>query len=322
MNKWYKFLLTEERNFLISNLMKIYESLENVPTQNATAEILEMVHPKNFLDYLKDNKLENIFKTYEIDGLLGHGIKGLAFSLKEPHENYVLKFEMHYHQQGAARPGVDYPQQVANKQEKGEYDPNQVNVLESEFIEGEMIDTTSHAEGIDFYISVMSKARTSTYAGKAPHKWRSLHKGEYQGGMSTKEAINDFTFSNAPMFLDAMISIAYGASMPNLDNWIRDRLFYSKFGAKLPRDKRDVLTRISKVLGDKIRNETPKSVSSFLYNVFEDQIQFLSKQQFLDICREYYDRELDAKSAGKQYSDFHAGNVGFGATGKLMSFDV
>lgn len=312
MNKWYKFLLTEERNFVMSNIMKIYEALDKVPTQNATAEILDMVQPPDFLKFLENNKLINIFKTYEIHGLLGHGIKGMAFALKEPHENYVLKFEIHYHQQGT-RPGVDYPQQIASKQEIGKYDPKQVNVLESETVEGASMSITGTAktieEPVDFYLSIMSKVQPITY------------KGTGTGGMTTKEALKDFTFSKAPEFLDVMISIKNGAPMPNLNNWVRDELFYSKFGARLPRDKRDVLTKVAGVLSHKIRNETPKSVSSFIYNIFKDQMEFLSKQQFLDVCREYYDRQLDAMSAGKEFSDFHGGNVGFGPKG-IASFDV
>ena len=149
----------------------------------------------------KSTLLNTIFKNYEIDELLGHGIKGLAFTLKEPHENYVFKIEMHYHT-GETGPGVDYPQQIMKKQEAGQYDPTQVNVLESEAFEGTEIDTTSHSETIDFYLSVMSKVEQTTYAGKEHGKWKSLYKGKYSGGMTTKDAMKDFAFSKADSLLD------------------------------------------------------------------------------------------------------------------------
>jgi hypothetical protein len=308
--KWLNFLTKKQgRNFLNDNVKKIFDSLDQVPTQNATAEILDIVSERNFIDFINDHKLNRIFKDYEIDELLGHGIKGLAFTLKEPHENYVLKMEMHYHT-GDTRPGVDYPQQVMRKQEAGQYDPTQVNVLESEAFENTQIDTKSHSENIDFYLSIMSKVQQSTYAGKKT------------GGMTTKDAMKDFAFSKAGVFIDLLISLRNGAIMNDLEGWIYDTLLYSKFGAALPRDNRNVLKRAAKILANKVQNESPESVVVFLYSIFQNQFQYLSKQQFLDLCKEYFDRAIDAKFAGKQFADFHGGNIGYGVTGKPASFDV
>lgn len=344
-NKWYKFLLKEERNkreIILNNFHTIYDSLPQIPTQNATAEILDRVEPREFATFLKNNNLINIFETYEIDEMLGHGAMGIAFSLKDPHENYVLKFEMHYHQpagtglgqqgglgQASAlvrkRPGVDYPQQIAAKQEKGEYDPKQVNVLESKTVEGKAIildigGGQSESEEIDFYLSVMSRVQTSTYAGKSPHQWRSLYKGGYEGGMTMKEAMQDFAFSKAPVFISMAIESSVHSN-PDLKNFIKDELKFSKFGAKLPRDNRDILTKIADVLYNKILSQDGKGIANFLYNTFQDQFQYLSKEQFVDLCREFYERSADAKRSGKVFSDFHGGNVGIGPKG-FASFDV
>lgn len=344
-NKWYKFLLKEERNkreIILNNFHAIYDSLPQIPTQNATAEILDRVEPREFAIFLKNNNLINIFETYEIDELLGHGAMGIAFSLKDPHENYVLKFEMHYHQpagiglgqQGGLgqatalvrkRPGTDYPQQIAAKQEKGEYDPKQVNVLESRTVEGKKIildigGGQSESEEIDFYLSVMSRVKTSTYAGKSPHEWRSLYKGGYEGGMSVKEAMQDFAFSKAPVFISMAIEKDIHSN-PDLKNLIRGELQFSKFGARLPRDQRDILSKLTDVIYDKILIQDGKGIANFLYNTFQDQFQFLSKEQFVDLCREFYERLADAKRSGKAFADFHGGNVGIGPKG-FASFDV
>lgn len=344
-NKWYKFLLKEERNkreIILNNFHTIYDSLPQIPTQNATAEILDRVEPREFAIFLKNNNLINIFETYEIDELLGHGAMGIAFSLKDPHENYVLKFEMHYHQpagiglgqQGGLgqatalvrkRPGTDYPQQIAAKQEKGEYDPKQVNVLESRTVEGKKIildigGGQSESEEVDFYLSVMSRVKTSTYAGKSPHEWRSLYKGGYEGGMSVKEAMQDFAFSKAPVFISMAIEKDIHSN-PDLKNLIRGELQFSKFGARLPRDQRDILSKLTDVIYDKILIQDGKGIANFLYNTFQDQFQYLSKEQFVDLCREFFERLVDAKISGKAFADFHGGNVGIGPKG-FASFDV
>ena len=319
---WLNFLTKKPgRNFINHNVRKIFDSLDQVPTQNATAEILDMVSERNFIDFINDHQLNTIFKNYEIDELLGHGIKGLAFTLKEPHENYVFKIEMHYHT-GETGPGVDYPQQIMKKQEAGQYDPTQVNVLESEAFEGTEIDTTSHSETIDFYLSVMSRVQQTTYAGKEHGKWKSLYKGKYSGGMTTKDAMKDFAFSKAGVFLELLLSVRNGAIMNDLEGWIRDELTFSKFGASFPREKRGVLAKAAKILAQKIQNEPPESVAVFLYSLFRNQFEHLSEQQFLDLCEEYYNRTVDAKFAGKQFADFHGGNIGYGREGRVKSFDV
>ena len=346
--KWYKFLLKEERNkrkIILNNFHTIYDSLDQIPTQNATAEILDRAEPREFATFLKNNNLINIFETYEINELLGHGAMGIAFSLKDPHENYVLKFEMHYHQpagtglgqQGGLgqatalvrkRPGTDYPQQIAAKQEKGEYDPKQVNVLESKTVEGKAIildigGGQSESEEVDFYLSVMSRVSPTTYAGKGSgNPWAGLYKNDprYEGGMSMKEAMSDFAFSKAPVFISMAIEKDFHSN-PELKNLIKNELQYSKFGARLPRDNRDILSKITDVLYDKILTQDGKGIANFLYNTFQDQFQYLSKDQFVDLCREFYERLADAKRSGKAFADFHGGNVGIGPKG-FASFDV
>ena len=329
--KWYKFLLNEERNkrdILYNNFHTIYDSLPQVPTQNATAEILDKTEPREFGMFLKNNNLLKIFETYEIEGLLGHGIMGLAFALKDPHENYVLKFEMHYHEAGRKRPGADYPQQIAAKQEKGEYDPKQVNVLESEVVEGKTIILDAGGgqdfkETIDFYLSVMSRVSPTTYAGKGSgNPWAGLYKDDprYEGGMSMKEAMSDFAFSKAPVFISMAIEKDFHSN-PELKNLIKNELQYSKFGARLPRDNRNILSKITEVLYNKILTQDGKGIANFLYNTFQDQFQYLSKDQFVDLCREFYERLADAKRSGKAFADFHGGNVGIGPKG-FASFDV
>ena len=131
--KWYKFLLTENRNFVIKNLEKIYHSLDDVSSRNATAEVLDKLHPQNLLDFINKNNLSNIFKNYEIDEFLGSGAMGMAFSLKDPHENYVFKIEMHLSKPGSdkKRPGADYVSSLYNKQQSGERESGEINILES-----------------------------------------------------------------------------------------------------------------------------------------------------------------------------------------------
>jgi len=323
--KWYKFLITEERNFFIANIMKIYNSLDHIITDNDTANILDRVPPPSFADFLKDNDLIPIFKTYEIDDLIGSGRMGMAFSLKDPHENYVLKIEMHHFNKdkpGQKRHGVDYPQQIATKQELGKYDPKQIQVLESEVVEGGMIDTDSYAWAVDFYLSVMSRVQTSGYAGRgSKNKWSGLYKDDprYEGGMSIKDAMKDFAFSKAPAFLSMAVENSANSN-PDLKNFIRDEIQYSKFGASLPRDK-NVYSKIADVLYNKILIQDGKGIANFLYNTFQDQFQYLSKEQFVDLCREFYERLADAKRSGKAFADFHGGNVGIGPKG-FASFDV
>ena len=66
--KWLNFLTKKPgRNFINHNVNKIFDSLDQVPTQNATAEILDMVSEQNFIDFINDHQLNTIFKNYEID---------------------------------------------------------------------------------------------------------------------------------------------------------------------------------------------------------------------------------------------------------------
>ena len=140
--------------------------------------------------------------------------------------------------------------------------------------------------------------------------------------MTTKDAMRDFAFSKAGVFLELLLNIRQVGTMNDLEGWIRDELMYSKFGSAIPRDKRDVLSKAAKILSQKIQNESPESVAVFLYSLFQNQFEHLSEQQFLDLCEEYYNRAIDAKFAGKQFADFHGGNIGYGREGRVKSFDV
>ena len=128
LSEWRKFLLGEDRRFAIQNLQKIYEAADQTVTQNVTADVLDSLHPEVFFKFIRQNDLLNIFSNYEIDEMIGTGQNGIAFSLKEPHENYVLKIEMHISSGTKKRPGVDYTSGVYAKQQQGQYERGQVKI--------------------------------------------------------------------------------------------------------------------------------------------------------------------------------------------------
>ena len=88
------------------------------------------------MGFSKGLNILKIFNNYEINEFLGSGAMGMAFSLKDPHENYVLKIEMHLSspESHKKRPGADYVSSLYKKQQSGERESGEINILDFDVI--------------------------------------------------------------------------------------------------------------------------------------------------------------------------------------------
>ena len=164
MINWYKFLLNEgTRNFLNHNLR--YISLISPERGNATLLNLSRFYSEEeFISALKESNTLKIMSEYEIDELLGKGAMGLAFTLKDPHENYILKFQILDEDAifDIGEVGTEYTTHLYRKQEQDEFDPKELRVLDSE----KGFATLGSSEKIFISATIMAKASETGISGK------------------------------------------------------------------------------------------------------------------------------------------------------------
>lgn len=135
-NKWYKFLAEATRDFFDRNVGLIYHTAINNPRkdENKTLTIIDEFSQEQFEDLLFESRMDDILKEFQLDKIIGTGAMGVVYSLKYPHENYVFKFQLTTENDlidVGGEVGTEYPTHLYSKQEKDEFDPKEMRVLDS-----------------------------------------------------------------------------------------------------------------------------------------------------------------------------------------------
>jgi hypothetical protein len=303
MISWYKFLLKEgSRNFLNHNLR--YISLISPERGNATLLNLSRFYSEEeFINALKESNTLKIMSEYEIDELLGKGAMGLAFTLKDPHENYILKFQILDEDAifDIGEVGTEYTTHLYKKQEQDEFDPKELRVLDS----AKGFATLGSSEKIFISATVMAKATETGIAGKTGKP------------MTTDNVMSDLMRTKIQYLIRDVIDY-YNTS----DDKYRKSAVFNRIKNKLSASDY-TLDRIEHLLNVK----DTKNLFRILYMVFDNPngIRSLSEEQFIGISLQLF-KILEEAHDKKGYHitlDLHSGNFGFRPNSDIpIFFDI
>jgi hypothetical protein len=302
MINWYKFLLNEgTRNFLNHNLR--YISFIFPDRGNATLLNLSRFYTEEeFVDALKESNTIKIMSEYEIDELLGKGAMGLAFTLKDPHENYILKFQIldedAIHEGGEV--GTEYITHLYKKQEQDDFDPKELRVLDSE----KGFATIGSNDKVFISATVMAKAAQTGISGKTGKP------------MTTDDVMNDIIRTRIKYIIMNIVDLKHATQDFRKTSIIK----------KIKED-----TRASDYEGERIEHLLKvgdnKNLFRLLYSIFDNRnlLRQLSEKQFIGICLQLYKimDEAFVKNGYHVTLDLHSGNFGFRPNSDIpIFFDI
>lgn len=301
-NKWYKFLIKEgSRNFLDQNIRYI-GFISNDKFNSTLLNLSKFYTEEEFKSALKDSGTAKILNDYEIDHLLGKGAMGLAFTLKDPHENYVLKFQILDENSiiDIGEVGTEYTTHLYRKQEQDEFDPKELRVLDS----SKGFATLGSSEKIFISATVMAKAAETGISGK---------KGK---PMTTDDLMHDIMKTRIQYIIRDIIdyyNISDDISRKYAFNRIKNRITASDY----------LLERLKHLLDIK----DTKNIFRILYMVFDNpnSIAYLSEEQFMGISLQLFKifKEAYDKNGYHATLDLHSGNFGFRPNSDIpIFFDI
>jgi len=302
MINWYKFLLNEgTRNFLNHNLR--YISFISPERGNATLLNLSRFYTEEeFVNALKESNTIKIMSEYEIDELLGKGAMGLAFTLKDPHENYILKFQIldedAIHEGGEV--GTEYITHLYKKQEQDDFDPKELRVLDSE----KGFATIGSNDKVFISATVMAKAAQTGISGKTGKP------------MTTDDVMNDIIRTRIKYIIMNIVDLKHATQ----------DFRKTSITKKIKED-----TRASDYEGERIEHLLKvgdnKNLFRLLYSIFDNRnlLRQLSEKQFIGICLQLYKimDEAFVKNGYHVTLDLHSGNFGFRPNSDIpIFFDI
>ena len=302
MINWYKFLLNEgTRNFLNHNLR--YISFISPERGNATLLNLSRFYTEEeFVDALKESNTIKIMSEYEIDELLGKGAMGLAFTLKDPHENYILKFQIldedAIHEGGEV--GTEYITHLYKKQEQDDFDPKELRVLDSE----KGFATIGSNDKVFISATIMAKAAQTGISGKTGKP------------MTTDDVMNDIIRTRIKYIIMNIVDLKHATQ----------DFRKTSITKKIKED-----TRASDYEGERIEHLLKvgdnKNLFRLLYSIFDNRnlLRQLSEKQFIGICLQLYKimDEAFVKNGYHVTLDLHSGNFGFRPNSDIpIFFDI
>lgn len=311
LTEWKKYINEAKRDFLEHNISKIMDAVSGIGFgENTTSDLLEQADRDQIRTFIVDNNLANIFRTYKIQDLLGHGAVGLAFSLNSPHENYVLKLQITETTSRFTSVGVQLPTDIYGRQQAGQYDPREINVLESEsrkdvpFTFGGRLspDTTN----VNLTLFVYSKVTQTAYSGK-----------KAGGVMNTDDAYNDFQDSESESFMRALY---YLETEPTNLQRVMNQLAAALMGIDI-KDRKQINEIINKIM-QAYNGGGVRAAAGVFYKVAEPKMAHFSKEQYILFCEEYFKQYSNSMKRHIPF-DFHGGNFGFRpGSDTPASFDI
>jgi hypothetical protein len=303
MISWYKFLLKEgSRNFIDQNIRYI-GFISNDKFNSTLLNLSKFYTEEEFKSALKDSGTAKILNDYEIDNLLGKGAMGLAFTLKDPHENYILKFQILDEDAifDIGEVGTEYTTHLYRKQEQDKFDPKELRVLDS----AKGFATLGSSEKIFISATIMAKASETGISGKTGKP------------MTADDVMVDIMRTKIQYLIKDIIDY-YNAS----DDKYRKSAIFITMKNKIPASDY-TLDRIEDLLN---RKDT-KNLFRILYMVFNNsnRIRSLSEEQFIGISLQLFKISNEAYTKKGQHTtlDLHGGNFGFRPNSDIpIFFDI
>ena len=302
-NKWYKFLLKEgSRNFIDQNVRYI-GFISNDKFNSTLLNLSKFYTEEEFKSALKDSGTAKILNDYEINHLLGKGAMGLAFTLKDPHENYILKFQILDEDAifDIGEVGTEYTTHLYRKQEQDKFDPKELRVLDS----AKGFATLGSSEKIFISATIMAKASETGISGKTGKP------------MTADDVMVDIMRTKVQYLIKDIIDY-YNSS----DDKYRKSAILITMKNKIPASDH-TLDRIEDLLN---RKDT-KNLFRILYMVFNssNRIRSLSEEQFIGISLQLFKIIEEAYNKKGQHTtlDLHGGNFGFRPNSDIpIFFDI
>lgn len=143
-SKWNSFSILAEQNqsqILDENLKKIYDAMTSLMRNNATVystysneATRALISFQAFQQQIAQiPNFISVLSQYKIDSFLGAGGIGLAFSLQDPHENYILKLQIirEIKDRHLIEKGSGHNKIVFDRQQNNVYGRNEANILEA-----------------------------------------------------------------------------------------------------------------------------------------------------------------------------------------------
>lgn len=297
LTEWRRYITEARENYFDHNVDKLVLAFESSPNDiDTTVYYYEFADKDDFKNFLKNIGADKVLSQYKIKNKLGHGAVGFAFSLEDPHQDYVLKFQMSDRTYGS-----EYLKDVYEKQEKGEFKPNELRVLEAFDHKHKFGGSTA-----TICVFVMSKVSMENIGGKSG---KTITSDEAFREMEKVWAIN------ALEHMATLRNLYDQPDSPQVQEAIKNTLKYLHMNSGMRTDQFNKLVHIFK-------SSTIENVAKYFYGEKKDKFEHLSRDQFVGLFKEIYEQMLSSVKAGRSV-DLHGGNFGFRPKSDVpISFDI
>jgi hypothetical protein len=303
LTEWKQFLNEGNSSVFIRNLQKIFDLKNDIKINVDDNETTKFINNRQFLELKKilvDAGAEKILSNYKIKKYLGSGAIGAAFELEDPHENYVMKFQITDYQVGV-KPIL----KAYKEQEEGKFSPDNIRILD--VFEGVF---KPSIKSYYIYIFIIAKVATNNYAGKRGGK-----------AATPEDFYDDLYHSSMNLLLEGIWE------HNNRTEWQKERDKLSKipayrssyyFKAFARRYGDAELLKMLKIA----KYSTIENLARAVYSLGSAFIKHSSREQFVLLSKEYYKQYSFSKENDSAF-DFHGGNFGFRPKSDVpLSFDV
>lgn len=313
-SKWNSFSRLAEQNqtqILDDNLRKIYNAMATLERNNATVFSSYLIEAARLLisfdtfcqQIAQIPNFVSVLSQYKIDSFLGAGGIGLAFSLHDPHENYILKLQIVREKKDMhlTKTGSGHNKVVFDRQQNNVYGKNEANILEA-FSE---IKAKYNNHNVVASIFVLSKLQES---------------GEFVDENGRNFNLNDLKkdfFKYASVYVIQQLSFIFyyrkilKKDISEIPQQIKVLNMYLKNDQAL----------ISSVI-KYIENGRPEEALKIIYGALQSVFTIITEELFVRFGLVVYENALDTikNNAGR---DQHGGNYGFRPNSlDLIPFDI
>lgn len=292
ITEWRKYVTEAIRNFFDRNVGLIYYNARSYETgiDNQTIVFIQRSSEEEFKNLLIECGVDKILKDYQLDKNLGIGRLGVVYTLKYPHENYVFKFQITEKEDlenAGGEMGTEYPAHLYSKQEKDNFDPKEMRVLES------IRNFAHNAKGEVFFVSGIIMSKLSKIGAS---------------GITTEEIMRDIIKTQMKFIL---------MSVANYHKGKRDLRTIEAIKNNFVKYKKDD----AKTLMELIEAGEYEQLFRLIYqlNKTSGKIKYMDEKQFVNFALQL----LKIMSEGDGYVDLHDGNFGFRPNSDdVMFFDI
>lgn len=322
-SKWQSFVgLLEEgsEQVLESNLKIIHKSLLHVKKykQNATCNSSidrddpaeRIMSYDNFVQNIKKIKeFVQVLSVYKIDELIGFGGVGLAFSLLDPHENYVLKIQIIevLRDRYLMTFGTSFNEKTFEKQQAGEYSKNEINFLES------------YPKIMVGYNGAAVQASIFVYSKLTDHGTIQTERGPKQLNVLKKEF---FKFRSTHPIVICSEYYHYFKTSKNKYDHVKEKYMHDfKFATNSFLSEAEILSIFVLIEEQKLDEAFGYIFDNVIMRYYE--FDHLTKEIYVKFSKNFFESLIASYERGIGNPDRHEGNYGFRRNSlDLIPFDI